>query len=247
MSPKKAASEAPELKSIHAAINWIMSQVGYVQKRKSSGLNYSFAGEATLIQALRPYMVEAGITMSVVGVSNKLREKYETKSGTPMNSTVVDLVVRFYHAPSDTYLDVCSSGEGADSGDKSSNKALTGAYKYALRQTFCIETGDDPDTEPSSRQERKPNTEVKSTQPTSTTPKSAATVAPTTPETLDQAKTRLKTELAKDFPAIYPTGSEIGAAMKSQTPPLVFTDPAQYSAIKAQLTMLALAKTENAA
>ncbi|CAK0779069.1 hypothetical protein CCP3SC15_6260001 [Gammaproteobacteria bacterium] len=27
-------------------------------------------------------------------------------------------------------------------------------YKYALRQTFCIETGDDPDKSPSQQQER---------------------------------------------------------------------------------------------
>jgi len=245
MSPKKAANEAPELKSIHAAINWIMSQVGYVQKKKSGGLNYSFAGEAALIQALRPYLVEAGVTMSVVGVSNKLREKYETKSGTAMNSTVVDLVVRFYHAPSDTFLDVCSSGEGADSGDKSSNKALTGAYKYALRQTFCIETGDDPDLEPSSKQERKPGTQTSATRPTTTSTPASATSQPPAPvvvtETLEQAKARLTEELTKEFAAKYPDRAAIGAAMKSMTPALAFTDPAQFSNIKAQLVMLATA------
>jgi hypothetical protein len=39
-------------------------------------------------------------------------------------------------------------------GDKATAKAMTGAYKYALRQTFCIETGDDPDKDPSVDQER---------------------------------------------------------------------------------------------
>ena len=32
-------------------------------------------------------------------------------------------------------------------------KALTGAYKYALRQAFLLETGDDPDRQPSHEQE----------------------------------------------------------------------------------------------
>src|SRR3990167_1905296 len=36
-------------------------------------------------------------------------------------------------------------------GDKSVNKAMTGMLKYALRQTFLIETGDDPDTAPSAQ------------------------------------------------------------------------------------------------
>jgi hypothetical protein len=53
------------------------------------------------------------------------------------------------HVHSDTYIDIQTTGEGADSGDKSSNKAMTGGYKYALRQVFCIETGDDPDKYPS--------------------------------------------------------------------------------------------------
>ena len=52
------------------------------------------------------------------------------------------------------YIDVTAPGEGADSGDKSGNKANTCAYKYALRQTFVIETGDDPDEEASEKSQR---------------------------------------------------------------------------------------------
>jgi hypothetical protein len=45
-------------------------------------------------------------------------------------------------------------GEGLDRGDISINKAATSAYKYALRQTFCIETSDDPDNFSSDGMER---------------------------------------------------------------------------------------------
>lgn len=38
-------------------------------------------------------------------------------------------------------------GEAMDSGDKSMNKAMSTAYKYALMQIFCIPTADDKDTE----------------------------------------------------------------------------------------------------
>lgn len=143
-------------KNIHEAIAATYREVGYVQKTRSQALNYSFAGEAALIEALRPTMVENGIYMSVVGISDVQHETYQTSRGATMNRVTLVATVRFTHAPSDTSIDVLSVGEGADSGDKASPKAATGAFKYALRQTFCIETGNDPDDSSSRDQERAP-------------------------------------------------------------------------------------------
>lgn len=134
--------------NIHQAINTVMQGVGYVQKEKpkqGGGLSYSFAGESALIQALRPSMVANEIYMHVAEIKNVEREQYTTAKGTQMINTVVTGVIRFVHAPSDTHIDVWATGEGSDAGDKSANKAMTGMFKYALRQTFMIETGDDPD------------------------------------------------------------------------------------------------------
>lgn len=144
-----------EAKNIHEAINAVMKEVGYVQKTKTAGLNYSYAGEAALIQALRPSMVEHGIYVSVSKIHNVQREQYTTAKGTAMVNTVINGVVRFTHVSGD-FVDVESGGEGSDAGDKSLNKAMTGMYKYALRQTFNIETGDDPDKFASDEQERPP-------------------------------------------------------------------------------------------
>lgn len=131
--------------NIHEAINKIMQDVGYVKKVKAPNLNYTFAGEAALIAALRPAMVENGVYMHVAAVHRVTRENYTTKSGTPMVNTLIEATVRFTHAPSASTIEVYAVGEGSDAGDKSANKAMTGLYKYALRQTFCIETGNDPD------------------------------------------------------------------------------------------------------
>jgi len=46
-------------------------------------------------------------------------------------------------------LQVMSYGDGIDSGDKASGKAMTYADKYALMKAYKIETGDDPDKEAS--------------------------------------------------------------------------------------------------
>jgi hypothetical protein len=141
----------PEAKDIHQAIANVMAKVGYVQKtgRITVGQVYTYASESDLIAAIRPELIEQGITVSVADVTELRRETYRTAKGQEMNVTIAHLVVRFTHAPSGTHIDVHALGEGADSGDKATPKALTGAYKYALRQTFCIETGDDPDQQPS--------------------------------------------------------------------------------------------------
>lgn len=140
-------------KDIHEAINEVMQEVGYVKKQKGNNLNYTYAGEAALISALRPSMVEHGIYMHVLKIENVTRESYTTAKGTAMINTVISAIIRFTHV-SGTSIDVASTGEGSDAGDKSANKAMTGLYKYAMRQTFCIETGDDPDKFQSD--ERKP-------------------------------------------------------------------------------------------
>lgn len=155
--------------SIHEAINAVMQEVGYVKKSKSGGLNYSFAGEAALIAALRPSMVEHGIIMYVDSISDVSRENYTTAKGTQMVNTVIRASVAFRLAtsknPSTDIIKVAAIGEGSDAGDKSANKAMTGLYKYALRQTFCIETGDDPDKYPSEEREVKTESTPKPERP----------------------------------------------------------------------------------
>ena len=140
--------------NIHTAINKVMQEVGYVQKEKAGGLPYSFAGEAALIKAIRPHMVDNGIIMYVAGIPKIDSEIFTTTKGTAMNRVSLIAKIRFQHTGSETGIDVYEAGEGMDAGDKATNKALTSAYKYALRQTFIIETGDDPDKQPSTEQER---------------------------------------------------------------------------------------------
>lgn len=134
--------------NIYEAINAVMTEVGYVRKTRASGLNYTFAGEAALIANLRPEMVANGIFMHVAKISNVITREYATAKGTPMVNVALVMTLRFVHT-SGTYIEVEAAGEGSDTGDKATAKAMTAAYKYALRETFCIETGDDPDKYPS--------------------------------------------------------------------------------------------------
>lgn len=140
-------------KDIHEAVVAVMHEIGYVQKQKSPNLNYSYAGEAALIAALRPVMIDHGVYCYVSKIA-PTRDTFTTAKGTAMNSTLSQGDVTFVHAKSGTSITVQAIGEGMDTGDKSANKSATGLLKYALRQTFLIETGDDPDSHESKGMER---------------------------------------------------------------------------------------------
>lgn len=62
------------------------------------------------------------------------------------NITHVDVKYRIINVedPSD-YIEVVSCGDGADTQDKGTGKAMTYAYKYMWLRTFALATGEDPD------------------------------------------------------------------------------------------------------
>lgn len=124
--------------NIHEALLMVYEQVGYVEKtgKMDYGSKYSYASESDLIHALRPAIVKAGVLVYPLNIETLDQSDGKGK---------VKYTFRFQHAHSDTYIDVPAIGEGVDKGDKASYKAATGAMKYALRQTFVMETGDDPD------------------------------------------------------------------------------------------------------
>lgn len=137
--------EALEPTNIHEAMNALMGRVGYVQKQEASGLPYSFAGERAFIVAIRPHMVDLGITIHQSGAELVSEEIFQTKKGAMAFNRVYLFEWVFTHTPSGTQIAVTSLGEGTDYGDKCAYKCMTGGLKYALRQSLIIETGDDPD------------------------------------------------------------------------------------------------------
>ena len=140
--------------TIHTAINAVMGKVAYIRKEKTGGLKYSFASESAFINAIRQHLVDEGVYVHPYRVESINLDSYETRNGSTMNMATAVVTYQFQHAPSATSIEVTVIGQGADTGDKATNKAMTGAYKYALRQTLMIETGDDPDRTASQEQER---------------------------------------------------------------------------------------------
>lgn len=149
---------APQHANIYEAINAVMAEVSFIQKKKTANLPYSFAGETTIIDSLRESMINHGIVMLPVGIEDLRLETYQTKNqakdGGSTNRVVAKFSFDFVHAPSGTSHRVTTLGEGADVGDKAANKSMTASKKYALLQSFLLRSGDDPDEVPSSDYER---------------------------------------------------------------------------------------------
>lgn len=60
--------------------------------------------------------------------------------------THVDVVYRMVNVENpEEYIDIASCGDGADTQDKGSGKAMTYAFKYMWLRTFALPTGEDPD------------------------------------------------------------------------------------------------------
>lgn len=143
MSNETVTNTAVE--SIHTARLAVMQEIGYVKKSRANGLNYTFLGETDLLEALRPIMVECGIVFHFSNSEMIHFSEYKTAKGSSMMMAVVKMNWQMIHAPSGTLIDGSSIGQASDSGDKAVAKAITIAEKYALRTSFLIETGDDPD------------------------------------------------------------------------------------------------------
>ena len=60
--------------------------------------------------------------------------------------THVDVVYKMVNVDdSNDYIEIASCGDGADTQDKGSGKAMTYAFKYMWLRTFALPTGEDPD------------------------------------------------------------------------------------------------------
>jgi hypothetical protein len=157
-TPAPTPGPAPDIWEAKARV---MQAVPYVYKGSRTkamgrGQDYSFASEAELIAALRPAMLHERIVSTPRRIRVLRQHTYTARGGSVMHSVRIMVYYRFTHAPSRTHDWAVVIGEAADSGDKAASKAMTIAFKYALRQFFGVETGDDPDKYHSDESEAAP-------------------------------------------------------------------------------------------
>ena len=133
---------------IYQAIIGVMSDIGVIGKEKrNTQQGFKYRGVDDVMNALQPVMVQHGLFV-VPEIIDQKREERQTKNGTNLIYSVCTVRYTFY-AKDGSNVQCVVIGEGMDSGDKATNKAMSIAFKYACFQVFCIPTEEmkDPDAE----------------------------------------------------------------------------------------------------
>ncbi len=126
---------------IYKAIANVMQDIGAVGKDAVNGDDgYKYRSIDAVMNALNPAMVKNGV-IAVPKVIESRREERAKKDGSGLIFSVVKVSYTFY-AEDGSSVETIVIGEAMDDGDKSMNKAMSAAYKYACFQTFCIPTGE---------------------------------------------------------------------------------------------------------
>lgn len=139
---------------IYGLIGKAMAEIGAIGKDKvNQQQGFKYRGIDQVYNSLYPIMAKYGLFITPEILDHKREERTSTKTyqGQTKTSTLLYsiITVRYtVYAPDGSYVHMTVIGEGMDSGDKATNKAMSIAMKYAMFQLFMIPTeAVDPDSE----------------------------------------------------------------------------------------------------
>jgi len=133
---------ADTLTNLAKAVCAVMGEVGYVTATgKNTRQGYKYTSDVDLLTAIQPLLVKHGLAILPTSYTAE-RTQFQTGSGAQMWRTDVNVAYVLLHTSGESIV-LNMGGSGSDSLDKDPYKALTGAYKYLLRQTFAVPTGED--------------------------------------------------------------------------------------------------------
>lgn len=133
--------------AIYAAMSRVMADVGAVGKtQKNEQQGYRFRGIDAIYQAAQLVLAKHGVVCVPKVLSTEWAE-LQSRSGGTMRHLKALIQYTFYAAADGSSVEAVTLGEAMDSGDKSAYKAMSGASKYALLQTFMIPTDEPKDPE----------------------------------------------------------------------------------------------------
>lgn len=147
--------------NIYEKMSAIANEIGTVAKNleidTGKGRGYKAVGEADVLRTIKPiehkHRVFSYPCMRNVIESGEFVTSFEVKGEKKERKQLflrIETVYRFVDMDDPTqYIEVTTYGDGLDSGDKATGKAMTYADKYALLKAYKIVTGDDPDQEAS--------------------------------------------------------------------------------------------------
>ena len=147
--------------NIYEKMSAITAEIGVVEKnlnvKVSSNSSYKAVSERDVLYAVKP--IEQKYRVYSYPANRKIVDRDVLTKETEYNGTItrtntlfmrVETVYRFVNIDKpDEFIETAVYGDGLDTGDKASGKAMTYADKYALMKAYKLSTGDDPDKEAS--------------------------------------------------------------------------------------------------
>ena len=133
---------------IYPAMIAVMRSIGAIGKnQQNTQQRFNYRGIDDCYNALHAIMAKEGV-FTTSEILARERQERTNKNGTVLAFVSAEIKYTF-HAEDGSSVSTTVIGEGMDSGDKASNKAMAVAHKYALLQAFMIATDEqkDPDAE----------------------------------------------------------------------------------------------------
>lgn len=128
-----------EKKNIFESINAVMEEIGAIGKTsQNKQQGFMFRGVDAVMNAINPALIKHKVFI-VPEVLEQTREERTTQKGGALIYSICKIKYTFF-AEDGSSITATVIGEGMDSGDKATNKAMSIAFKYACFQVFCIPT-----------------------------------------------------------------------------------------------------------
>jgi len=134
-------AKVEEKLNVYQCINAVQKDLltGISKDNQNKMQGYAFRGIDNIYNALSPSLSKHGLVI-LPSVFDRSVVERQTKNGGALFYTTVKVNYHFVSAHDGSSHVVTAYGEAMDSGDKSTNKAMSAAYKYACFQSFCIPT-----------------------------------------------------------------------------------------------------------
>lgn len=141
--------------NIYQSINAIMDECPAIaKKQRNEQQKFMYRGVDVVMNVFQPLLAKYKVFV-VPEVLDTIREERLSKSGGNIIYTILKVKYTFF-AEDGSFICATVQGEGMDSADKSANKAMSVAFKYAMFQVFCIPTEEMRDPDAESFEESKP-------------------------------------------------------------------------------------------
>lgn len=135
---------------VYQAINKVQAALAVTgitkDRTNSQGAGYKFRGIDDIFNTVSPLLAEHNLCILPRVLSRECIER-QTKAGGAIFYTTVEVEFDFVSAEDGSKHTVKTFGEAMDTSDKSTNKAMSAAYKYAAIQAFAIPTEGDNDAD----------------------------------------------------------------------------------------------------